>query len=109
MLIENNNLENQIVCFKLVSGEEVVAKCVKETSLDITITKPVVIQMQMVGPNQAGIGFVPFTVASEEDARLVITKAAISMMPSKARRDIASQYSKMTSNIELPTTPSIIR
>jgi hypothetical protein len=103
MLISNNiNLANEIVTIRLSTGEEVIAKCVEATDRDIVLSKPVIIQMQMMGPQQAGIGFVPFLISMDEDEKVTIPLAALVTRPVRSRRDVAANYYKMTTGIEMP-------
>lgn len=103
MLIQNNSVENEIVTLKLISGEEIIAKCVEAGAMHVTIMRPVVIQMHQVGPNQAGIAFAPFMVSTDEDAKITIPNSAISAKPTKTRKDIAANYIKMTTGLDVAT------
>jgi hypothetical protein len=111
MLIENTALPQtgDIVAFRLATGEEVVAKLVSETETGVTIAKPVVLQMQMVGPQQAGIGLAPFMVAIDEDAKVTVQRSLMITRPVKARKEIANNYIKATTGLEIPGASSLPR
>jgi hypothetical protein len=67
MLIEKKELSvNDVAVIRLVTGEELVGKVVAVSANDITITKPVILQMQMISAKEAGIGFAPFMVGADE-------------------------------------------
>lgn len=107
MLIENKNLEGEIVGFTLVTGAEVVGRCVKDKVDEmgvscIRIAKPIGVQMQMMGPQQAGIGFVPVQVGADDDGECLFSYNAIAIMPRKVRAEIKANYVKMTSGLEIP-------
>lgn len=108
MLIQPKlNIEsNSVVTLRLVTGEEIVAKCVSYSEGDdtgfISVKKPVVIQMQMVNPQQAGIGFAPFMVSVEEDTVFRFPNSKLTCKPMLTRPDLAANYIKMTTGLEVP-------
>lgn len=106
MLIERKNVvAGDIVIFKLVSGDEIIGKLVgwnTETGT-LTINKPIVVAMQMVGPQQAQLGFMPFMAASKDDFSLVFASHSYLAHPVLAREDVAKGYINATSSIAVPT------
>lgn len=106
MIIEKKNTvaTGDIIGFRVVTGEELIGKVVSVDDKSVTVTRPVVIQMQMVAPNQAGIAFAPFMVTAEEDGQFTIAFDKMLTMPFKARRDIAANYYKATTGIDLPNS-----
>jgi hypothetical protein len=99
----------EVAALRLVTGEEIIGKVVENSIGSITLTKPVVLQMQMVAPNQAGIGFAPFMVGTDEDSRFTIGLDKLIVHPMKARKDIAANYTQATTGIAVPQAPGIIR
>lgn len=107
MLIENKALKGEIVGFTLVTGLEVMGRCVEEKVTEsgvacIRIAKPIGVQMQMVSAQQAGIGFVPVQVSTEDDGEFLFAYSALAVMPRKVRADLKASYVKMTSGLEVP-------
>lgn len=104
MLIERNDAPaiNDIVAFRLISGEEVVGKLVAQSSATLTLTRPVAIAMQMVSPSQAQLSFAPFMTAAADDGRVVFSQTALATQPMHPRRDVMASYIKATAGIEVP-------
>lgn len=102
MLIEKKLAEGDIIAFRLVSGDELIGKLVKSDAQGYHITKPIALQMQMVAPQQAGIGFAPFMVGADEDGPFCFPLEKMLTHPVKAREDIKASYVKATTGIEIP-------
>lgn len=102
MIIEKKITTNDVVSFKILTGEEIIGKCVEITEKTITLSKPIIAQIQMVAPNQAGITFGPFMATADEDtAKFKFDLDKLIAYPIKPREDIRNQYIKMTSSIEV--------
>lgn len=102
MLIEKKITTNDVVSFRILTGEEIIGKCIEITDRTITLSKPIIAQIQMVAPNQAGITFGPFmATADEETTKFKFDLEKIITYPIKPREDIKNQYIKMTSGIEV--------
>lgn len=109
MLIQNNsNIKTgDVVCFKIVSGEEVIARVKTFDPLKITVAKPVTLQMQMVGPGQMGVGFAPFMVSADDTQEITFPRSAMVVEPIVASKQVMNGYTKATSNIEIaPAIPT---
>ena len=107
MLIEKSVAVNDVVSFRLTSGEELLAKLTGQDDASITVSKPVVVQMQMVGPSQAGLAFAPFmATADEATSKFRFERSRLICDPIKPRSDISSQYVKMTTGLDIPTSPT---
>lgn len=112
MLIEKKEVlaVNDIVSFRIANGEEIIAKLVTIDDASFTVTKPIVASIQMVAANQAGLAFGPFMATVDEDtAKFVFAKAALLGAPLKTRPDIATNYLKMTTGLELPVSGGLIK
>lgn len=97
-----------IAVFRLTSGEELIGKVTSHSADAITLTKPIVIQMQMVGPQQADVGIAPFMIGAEEDGNFTFPKTALTVVPIKARAEIVNTYLRATSPIEIPQTSGLL-
>jgi len=112
MLIEKKETisTNDIISFRLISGEELLAKVAALDYVSITVSKPVVVQMHMVSQSQAGLGFAPFmATADEETTKFRFERTKLIADPIKPRKDIVAQYVKMTTGLDIPNTPSLLR
>jgi hypothetical protein len=105
MLIEKTIAKNDILALKLMSGEEVIAKCVELDDKSITITKPCIMTLASV-PGQPGQGYVtliPFMLGADDDAKFKIENSKY-LTVVKARKDAVAQYVKSTTGLDvLPT------
>lgn len=114
MLIEKRATvaANDIVALRLVTGEELIAKAtvveVTESGGTIVVTKPVVVQMQMISAQQAGIGFAPFMVSVDEDSAFTFTFDKLALKPLKASADMTKRYIQMTTGIEIPKSGLVV-
>ena len=74
-------------------------KLVDQDSSSITLTKPILLVAQMMPNGQAALQFAPFMVGTDEDNKYVIARSALSVLPMKARKEIADNYLQATSSI----------
>jgi len=95
MLIDQGVGPNEVVTFKLTSGEELVARLNEETATHYKLSKPMVIAMGAKGP-----GLMPylFTVSPDKDISLSKTTVTVAVASDKA---FADQYMQSTTNIHL--------
>ncbi len=103
MLVNKTTYDSgDIVAFKLVNGDEIVAK-VGETNNDgYTVSSPLV-----VVPGQQGIGLIPFMFTLPADKKLQLNSEHI-MCHAEAHENFRNHYIKMTTGIEPITRGSII-
>ncbi|RYD63764.1 MAG: hypothetical protein EOP83_11365 [Verrucomicrobiaceae bacterium] len=101
MLIQPKSVlaPNDIAALKLISSEEVVGRVVSVDENQIVLSRPVIAQMQMVGPNDARLGFAPMLAIGDELANYTFEFSKLIFSPSKARKDIADAYTTATSGI----------
>ncbi len=112
MLIEKKEVvaANDVISFRLTTGDELMAKLVDSDESSITVSKPVVVQMRMISPTEAGLGFAPFMVsANEETARFRFERSKLVTDPLKTRKDITAQYVQMTTGLAVPNAPSLLK
>lgn len=106
MLIEKKEIvaAGDVVSFRLTNGEEIVAKLVSTDDKYVVVTKPIIAQIQMVSANQAGLAFGPFMASVNEDtSKFNFPRSNLLSEPLKTRPDIAANYIKMTTGLEVPT------
>lgn len=95
MLIEKKYSEGEVVSLKLMSGEEVLGKYVKEDMMSYTISRPV-----MLTAGAKGVGLAPYMLTVNPDRSFDFNKTAI-LSHGPTDQDIAKQYVEQTSGIAL--------
>jgi hypothetical protein len=98
---------SDVMSFKMVSGEEVVAELVstktltpESAPLSYTVRRPHILQFQPVGPGQLGLAFVPWTLSNPAIERLEIPASAVLLTFPPADK-VERQYLEQTSGISL--------
>jgi hypothetical protein len=109
MLIEKKGTSlNDVVTFRITSGEEIIGKIVGYPVGDagkscFKINKPIIVAMQMVSQSEATLKFFPFMAASGDDVTIEFYEHSIVTLPLKAKDDVAKGYLAATSSIAIPT------
>lgn len=104
MLLQKTKFtENDIISFKLISGEEIIGKYVSEDMVDIIIHYPIMLAMTQKGPAMA-----PLMMTVDPDKDFNIPKSVISFK-GITNKEIADQYILQTTGIQPVTTGNIIR
>ena len=96
MLFEINYKKGDIISIKLVTGEEVVAKFEEETETNITINKPMTLQL---GPQ--GMGISQFMLTMDMDSKVSISKQNC-LVIAPTRKEMSDQYIQGTTGIAMP-------
>ena len=102
MLVNNAYAKDQVVTFKLVNGDEIVAKIVEETSDGFTLSKPCTVM-----PSQQGIGLLQSLFTSDLEKNLNLSKNHV-MLHCPTQQDVVNHYIKTTTGIEPVTAGGII-
>jgi hypothetical protein len=95
MLISKGYSANDILCFKLTNGEEVVAKLIEEKSDCFVVTRPCT-----VIPSQQGLGLMQTLISGELNTNISLNKMHI-IMHSTVISDIEKHYIKTTTGLQL--------
>lgn len=102
-MLQNKQYEkDSIVSFKLVNGDEIVAKIVEESADSFIISKPCT-----VIPSQQGLGLIQSLFTSVLDKNMVLSKQHV-MLTSQTLDDVKNHYIKTTTGIEPVTAGGII-
>ncbi len=103
MLIINTAKAGDTVSFRLITGENVVARLVenKPDSPNIIVNKPIVAN-PVNSEGGYGLAFSPFAPTIDEDMQYVIPKTNFLFMPLIPRDEIIKSYVRMTSNLAMP-------
>jgi hypothetical protein len=103
MLLEKSKFDaGDIVSLKIITGDELIGKYVKEDMTSFTIARPVMLAMTKNGPAMAPV---MMTVTPETD--YTINKAAV-MLSGTTVKEIAEQYLFQTTGIQPVSAGSII-
>lgn len=103
MLLEKSKFTaGDTVSFKLISGDELIGKYVKEDMTSITISKPLMLAMTPKGP---GLAPVMMTVNPEQD--FTINKSVI-VLQGETVKEIADQYTYQVTGIQPVSAGSIV-
>ena len=102
MLVAPKYEQDDIVTFKIVNGDELVAKIVEESDDAYTVTKPCTVM-----PSQQGIGLIQSLFTSDLNTSIRLEKKHV-MMHSNTIKEIQNHYIKTTTGIEPAGAGSIV-
>ena len=102
MLVTNKYDKDTIVSFKIVNGDEIVAKIVEETDDGYLIAKPTTVM-----PSQQGLGLLQSLFTSDLNKTITLSKTHV-MMHAPTIEDVRNHYIKTTTGIEPVTKGGII-
>jgi hypothetical protein len=102
MLINKGAQAGSIMCFKVVTGEEIVGKLVSETAEGYELSRPCT-----VIPSQQGLGLMQSLMCAELNTNVVLNKATV-LMSGPVIQDIENHYIRTTTGIEPVTKGGII-
>lgn len=100
LIIKKPVVENDIVTFRLVNGETLIAKFVSHTPTHLTVTRPVVANpIQQEG--SFGIYYTPFCATVDEAEKFVIPASSVLVNPMKPRDELRTSFIKMTTGLDI--------
>lgn len=102
MLVTNKYDKDTTVTFKLVNGDEIVARVLEETDTTYTVSKPTTVM-----PSQKGIGLIQSLFTSELEKNIIIDKRHV-MMHCKTAKEVENYYIQTTTGIQPVSQGSII-
>lgn len=102
MLVNKGYAAGDIVCFKLVNGDETVAKIVEDNADTFVVAKPCTIV-----PSPKGLGLIQSMFSAELNNNVTLNKSHV-MMHSPVFKDIENHYLQTTTGIQPITKGSII-
>jgi len=102
MLVNKGYAEGDIVCFKLVNGDETVARIVSEDADAFVVSKPCT-----VVPSRQGLGLIQSLFSGELNNNVTLNRNHV-MMHSPVVDDIKNHYIQTTTGIQPVTKGSII-
>ena len=95
MLLAKKYQDNDVISFKLSSGEEILGRYIREDESAYYITKPSVLMM-----NPQGMGMVPYMFTVNPDSDYAVNKGSV-ITHAVTDNEIAKQYLSKTSGIAL--------
>ena len=98
MLVTNKYEKDQIVSFKIMNGDELVARIVEETDDAFVLNKPTTVM-----PSQQGLGLMQSLFTSDLNKNIRLSKNHV-MMHAPTVKDVENHYIKTVTGIE-PVTP----
>jgi hypothetical protein len=102
MLVTNKYDQDDIVTFKIVNGDEIVAKIVEESDDAFTVFKPCTVM-----PSQQGLGLLQSLFTSDLNKSIRLEKRHV-MMHAPTVKDVQNHYIKTTTGIEPVSAGGII-
>lgn len=95
---------DNIKSYKLVTGDEIIAKVDDENDAMLTLSDTRIVGVQqMPGTKQLGVGFMPFMVSNLSDNALVFLRKESIVAEQKPSSEIKAAYVKNTTGIEIAT------
>jgi len=94
--------KDTIVSFKLVNGDEIVAKVIDQTDNGFVINKPCTVM-----PSQKGLGLIQSLFTSDLNKNVTLDNGHV-MMHSPTITDVENHYIKTTTGIEPASAGGII-
>jgi len=102
VLVTNKYEKGTVVSFKILNGDEIVAKVVGETDDAFIINKPTTVM-----PSQKGLGLIQSLFTSEIEKNIQLSKQHI-MMHSPTVKDVEDYYIQTTTGIQPVSNGGII-
>ena len=102
MLEKSGYAKDTIVSFKIVNGDEIVAKVVEETHDGFTINKPTTVM-----PSQKGLALMQSLFTSDLNKNITLDKKHV-MMHSPTVKDVEDYYIQTTTGIQPVSNGGII-
>jgi len=93
MLEKQGYAKDTVVSFKIVNGDEIIAKILSEDSTSFTIDKPCTVM-----PSQKGLGLIQSLFTSDLNKSIVLQKAHV-MLHSPTIKDMEDHYIQTTTGI----------
>lgn len=103
MLLTPKYDKNDIVSFKLVNGDEIVAKLTDENDNEFTISKPCTVM-----PSPKGLGLIQSLFTSDLNRDIKLEKRHV-MMHALTQKDVESHYIQTVTGIQTAPAGSIVK
>jgi hypothetical protein len=102
MLVSQKYASGDVVSFKMVNGDELVAKVLEETDAGFSISAPCTVM-----PSQQGLGLMQSLFSAREDCKVFLSKQHV-MFHAESLEQMKAHYLKTTTGVEIIPKQSII-
>jgi hypothetical protein len=102
MLVNQKYASGDVVSFKMVNGDELVAKVLEETDAGFSVSAPCTVM-----PSQQGLGLMQSLFSAKEDAKVFLSKQHV-MFHAESLEQMKAHYLKTTTGVEIIPKQSII-
>lgn len=102
MLVSQKYAEGDIVSFKLVNGDEIVAKLISENADSFNISSPC-----NIVPSGQGLGLIQSLFSAKEDVKITLSKSHV-MFHAESLEQMRVHYIKTTTGVEIIPKQGII-
>jgi hypothetical protein len=93
MLVNKYN-QGDVISFKLLTGEELLARVTEDRTEDYVLMKPMV----LLNTPQGGLGMMPSPISADPANPIVLNKHAVAIH-AKCEQSLASQYLEKTTGL----------
>jgi hypothetical protein len=102
MLVSQQYASGDVVSFKMVNGDEVVAKLLETTDDGWKVASPCTVM-----PSQQGLGLMQSLFSAKEDCKVFISKQHV-MFHAESLDQMRVHYVKTTTGVDVIAKPGII-
>jgi hypothetical protein len=102
MLVNQKYTSGDVVSFKMVNGDELVAKVLEETDAGFSVSAPCTVM-----PSQQGLGLMQSLFSAKEDCKVFLSRQHV-MFHAESLEQMAAHYLKTTTGVEIIPKQSII-
>ncbi len=102
MLVSQKYASGDVVSFKMVNGDELVAKVLEETDAGFSVSAPCTVM-----PSQQGLGLMQSLFSAKEDAKVFLSKQHV-MFHAESLEQMKAHYLKTTTGVEIIPKQQII-
>jgi hypothetical protein len=91
-----------VVSFKLVNGDEIVAKVLEQSDEGFSIQSPCTVM-----PSQQGLGLMQSLFSTKDDCKVFLSKSHV-MLHAESLEEMRVHYIKITTGVDVIAKPGII-
>jgi hypothetical protein len=102
MLVSQKYASGDVVSFKMVNGDELVAKVLEETDAGFSVSAPCTVM-----PSQQGLGLMQSLFSAREDCKVFLSKQHV-MFHAESLEQMKAHYLKTTTGVEIIPKQQII-
>ena len=96
MIINKGYEPHTVVSFRLISGEELIARVTEDTDTHFKLLKPV----NLIATGNGGLGMAPAMFSADLNTSSIVLQKSAVVMHTPSRKEIADEYIKATTSIK---------